>query len=140
MGCQTTHQVLAFRFWKAAKAEFSCLKASCWEYPAGKPEVSPEEQGAEWRGSGDKDSLRGETGVQGGMRGLRAEQGSLLEERKGLLKGEGVLRGEGFREAKDLKGVQGKGASVREGVLEGSRGPGSQRGQRSREVIEKKGS
>ena len=57
------------------------------------------------------------------MRGLRDEQGSLLEERKGLLKGEGVLRGEGFRETKDLKGVQGKGASVRQGVLEGSEGP-----------------
>ena len=64
----------------------------------------------------------GETGVQGGMRGLRAEQGSLGEQ-KGLLKGEGVLRGEGFRETKDLKGVQGKGASVRQGVLEGSEGP-----------------
>lgn len=42
-----THQVLDSRSWKAAKAEFFCLKASCWVYPAEKGEVSTE---AEWRG------------------------------------------------------------------------------------------
>lgn len=39
------HQVLAGRLRKAAKALLGCLKASCWVYPAGKREVSPEEQG-----------------------------------------------------------------------------------------------
>lgn len=46
--------MLDARFTKAAKAELACLKASCWVYPAGKREVSPEEQemsgGGAWHG------------------------------------------------------------------------------------------
>lgn len=40
-GTRMTCQVLDARSLKAAKAELPCLKASCWVYPAGKPEVSP---------------------------------------------------------------------------------------------------
>ena len=86
-GAGVAHQVLDGRFWKAAKAELGCLKASCWVYPAGKQEVLSEEQGRSGEGGRHGNASEGE-----GLESWGSGRGEGAQHRGGNCKGGGASK------------------------------------------------